>query len=502
MKWTECGDGTQCADAKVPLDYDHPDGTKINISLIRRLATDPSHRIGSIFVNNGGPGNSVLDFVRGGDSQSVLPEKVQKQFDVIGFDPRGVGRSTPVRCFIDNEAQQAFFADRPGFPLTTAEIAKFTAGSAEIGRRCQERNGELLKHLSTANVARDMDLLRRAVGDDQLTYAGYSYGGLLGLTYANLFPNRVRALMLDGLPDPREYTRDGGLANFLPASVRVDGAAATSRALGAFFDACDQGGKRCSFGAPDVRAKFDELMKRLKQKPVVVETPDGPFTATYAFVIDEIRSGLQFPPAWPFMADQLQATWDATESAVASSRSARTPGSQTKRKDTPTEPATNGATGQAPTRIADSYDNHREALLAVFCSETGNPRTPQIWPLIATLADQHAKYFGADWAYVAQPCATWPAKDADRFTGEYTAKTANPLLFVNGTSDAASNYEQAVKTVAVVPGARLLTVNGPGHPASFIPNSCLSDAAERYLVSLRLPEKGTVCTPDLAPFGE
>lgn len=160
-------------------------------------------------------------------------------------------------------------------------------------------------------------------------------------------------------------------------------------------------------------------------------------------------------------------------------------------------PQRRSATGPDPR--SDGYDNRTEALLAVHCGESTNPSSPAVWPLLARLADVRSPYFGADWTYLSQPCATWPVRDADAFTGSYTA-TTSPVLFVNGRFDAASDYAQATTAAAAMPGARLLTVDGPGHPASFIPNTCLQDAESAYLIDGRLPPAGTVCVPDNAPF--
>jgi pimeloyl-ACP methyl ester carboxylesterase len=476
LSWSDCGAGLQCTTATVPLDYDKPDSQQITLALARRPATDPAHRLGSLFVNNGGPGNSVIEFMRG-DVTEVLSDEVQARFDIVGMDPRGVGESTPVRCFATAGEQQRFLAERVPFPTTGEETRDFTAGSIEIGRRCAERNGALLEHLSTANVARDIDLLRRAVGDDELTYAGYSYGGLLGITYANLFPRKVRAMLLDGLPDPAAYSAQGASARREPVTIRVDSATATERALGFFLDRCQAAGRdACAFAAQDTRARFDELLRRIGEAPVTIDTPDGPVTATRAFVLDSMRGGLQFPPVWPGIAFLLQATFDATEQAP--------------------------ALGEQLSRVAtaEPYDNRRDAFLAVACADTINPRDPEAWTAIAARAEARNPHFGADWAWQSQPCATWPARDNDRYRGPYTRRTANPVLFVNATLDAASNYQQATATAERLPGSRLLTLDGSAHPASFVSNACLTAHITSYLVDQKLPDAGAVCRPDQQPF--
>jgi hypothetical protein len=303
-----------------------------------------------------------------------------------------------------------------------------------------------------------------------------------------MFPGRVRALLLDGLPDPVEYHRSGFAGRLLPVTMRIDSAPATSAALGSFLSHCAAAGPQaCAFAAPDpavpsVPAKFDALLARLRTGPVTVQTPDGPVPVTYAFLVDALRGGLQYPPIWGFVAEQLQATWQASDPAGVLRRAAAT-------------------LAPAQTTLADDgYDNTRDAFFAVVCAETTNPTRPDRWSTYAALADARTPYFGADWAWLAQPCATWPARDTDRYTGGFTAPTANPLLFVNALFDAASNYRQAKATAAAVPGGRLLTVDGPGHPASFIPNACLSAKTSAYLLHTELPPPGAVCTPDAVPF--
>jgi pimeloyl-ACP methyl ester carboxylesterase len=478
LTWTGCGNGVQCATARVPLDYDRPEGKTISLAVIRRPATDSQHRIGSLFVNNGGPGNSVVDFVRG-DATEVLSPEVQARFDIVGFDPRGVGRSTPVQCFASVDEQNEFFAARPGMPVGPDEIEAFSAGSKTLGRLCRQRNGDLLDHLSTANVARDMDLLRRAVGDEQLSFAGYSYGGMLGITYANLFPGRVRAMVLDGAPDPVEWTRTNGDANKVPFSVRLGSADATSKALGFFLDTCQAAGDGCAFASSDTRAKFDTMMARLLQQPVTIDTPEGPLEVSYGFVVDGIRGGLTFPPIWADLAGELEATWQATEATNAGVT------------------ATPFATDASP---VEGYDNSGEALLSVACTDSTNPHNPKQWPALAADADAHAPYFGADWTFLVQPCATWPAHDHDRYTGPFTAKTANPLLFVNARFDAASSFEHTQAVVASIPGARLLTLEGAGHPASFVPDNCIASAVTAYVVDRQMPAEGASCQPEFRPF--
>ena len=208
IKWKKCkgkprDDQLQCATVSVPLDWDHPQGKQIELAVIRRLASRPQEGIGSMFVNPGGPGDSGYNLVAnsGGD----FDDWGRGRFDVVGWDPRGTHRSSPVECFTSTAARDRFWAG-VSLPLTAAESRAFSRKTVELARRCGEVNGDLLDHISTGDTARDLDALRQAVGDRLLTYVGLSYGSMIGQTYANLFPGRVRAMMLDGIVDAVNYT--------------------------------------------------------------------------------------------------------------------------------------------------------------------------------------------------------------------------------------------------------------------------------------------------------
>ena len=485
LDWTPCDDGFQCATAQVPLDYDKPAGPKLSLALIRLPASDPAQRIGTLFTNPGGPGNSGVAFVRD-EARAVYTDAVRARFDVVGFDPRGVGASSPVRCFASADEQQAFLGAQPAFPVGRDQERAFAAAQADLGRRCRARSGELLDHLSTANVARDLDVLRAAVGDAKLTFAGHSYGTFLGATYANLFPQRVRALMLDSVLDPVGYTTGRGpLDAATPFSLRVDSQAASSRALRYFLERCDQAGPRCAFSAGDPVAEFDALMEGLRKSPIEL----GGATFTYADVVNIMRDVLGFTPGWPSTAESLaaaRAVQTGTGAAGALAQAAADHG--------------NGGVSALAQPAAD-YDNGDEALLAVSCGETDNPRQPALWPLAARVADHFTPYFGASWTYVSQACATWPGRDTDRYAGPFNRKTAAPLLLVNSRFDAASSYERVQHVERTLGSARLLTIEGAGHTQATIDSPCADGAIERYLIAGELPAAGAVCSDQPDPFG-
>jgi len=241
----------ECGTVQVPLDYNRPSGgATISLALVRLPAADQAHRIGSLFVNPGGPGGSGVDEVL--DAGSALftgpGDEVRARFDIVGFDPRGIARSTALRCF-GNPRQWGGAFTPFAFPSTPEEEQIWIAADLFLDGNCARRGGSIADHMSTANVARDLDVLRRAVGDEKLSYYGVSYGSYLGVTYANLFPNRVRALVVDGVLDPIEWaTGVGNEGSTVPFSTRLKSDVGAHATLQEFFRLCDAGGPACAFG--------------------------------------------------------------------------------------------------------------------------------------------------------------------------------------------------------------------------------------------------------------
>src|SRR4051812_38009788 len=262
LDWTDCGEGFECATASVPQDYSDPSGAQWQLAVVRLPATDQAHRIGSLFMNPGGPGGSGVDFLTGAAPAFA---DLNQRFDLVAWDPRGVGASTPaVRCLTDaeNDARNAMpfttpaNLDRPAW----IDDAQFHAAA------CRDRNPGVLPYLSTGNVARDLDLLRAAVGDAKLNYLGYSYGTAIGATYISMFPTHQRALVLDGAVNPRTYFDD-------PITGGTAQTEAFERELGRFFAACDAAPRSCGFGDGNSEAAFDTLVADLGREPIFM--PDG-----------------------------------------------------------------------------------------------------------------------------------------------------------------------------------------------------------------------------------
>ncbi|TMC01605.1 MAG: alpha/beta hydrolase [Chloroflexi bacterium] len=488
LAWTDCQGGFQCATAAVPLDYARPRAGTISLALIRLPATDQAHRIGSLFTNPGGPGASGVEFVRA--DAAAFPAAIRARFDIVGFDPRGVGASAPVRCFDSVASQQAFFGQFGQFPVGAAQVAAYRQAYQQFDEQCAQRNAAIMAHVSTANVARDIDLLRRAVGDATLSYFGLSYGTYLGATYANLFPNRFRALVLDGVVDPIEYsTGRGDEARELPAFLRLGSDVATQQTLQSFLRQCAAAGPSgCALAAgsaADPTAKLDTLLSRVQQQPIVIQTPQGPRVVTYALLVESVWQSLDVSPGWPALASTLELLFQLS-SGVPPAQAI---------------PAPAGTVSIAGLGADAAYQNPREALFANNCVDTSNPGNPLAYPAIAQEASERSPLFGSLWTYVSAPCAGWAARDAGRFDGPWNRHTARPILLVGTTTDPTTPYHDAVSTSHELADARLLTLDGSGHTAFLQGSTCIDRAESAYLISGTLPDRGTTCTPDAPPFG-
>lgn len=473
LNWHAC-DGFQCARAQVPLDYDQPQGPTISLALVRVPAGDPARRIGSLFVNPGGPGGSGVDFVKGG-AAGLFPANVRARFDIVGFDPRGVGRSTPIQCFASFLDEARFFGDVPPFPVGAAEKAAFFSTWARFSGLCLKNNASIMRHMATADVARDLDLLRQAVGDAGLTYDGVSYGTYLGNTYANLFPDKVRAIVIDGVLDPVAWATGRAGGTILPFSTRLKSQIGAEQTLDQFLQLCDQAGPACAFSAGSPRARLDALLLRLAAHPIVMP---GPFTFTYAQAIGLLLGSMYEPFTWPSLALTLQELDDQSNPAAAALHV----------RDLAARLA-----GPVP------YPNGNDAFAAVSCTDTDNPHDVFAWPRAAHQAGRAAPHFAAIWTYASQPCATWPVTDEDRFAGPFTARTASPVLVVGNLYDPATPYSGAQTVAAQLPRARLLTLAGWGH-TSLGKSTCIDGYLARYLIDRLLPPVGAICAPDQRPF--
>lgn len=474
--WSACTEseleGFDCATYEVPLDYDHPNGPTTTIALSRRPAGDQAHKLGTIFVNPGGPGGAGRGMVRA--AAAIVQPEVLARFDVVGFDPRGIGASDPIQCFATDEEAEALLARMTGVPVTKAQIRDTLAANREYTEGCKRNAGPLLTHMSTLNVAKDLDRLRQAVGDKGLTYIGYSYGTMIGATYVNLFPAKVRAVIIDGNVDP-DQRANRRLQN------KFERAGGFEIALAGFFRECDKAGTSACALAGNSEAKFNRLRERFRQGPAT--------SPTYGEVnLDDLIglvSGSMYDVAsFPETAQILQIVYSELFGGPSALRATPAP-------PMPAAPPARGGS-------TDAYGyTSNDAFYAVNCADAPLPRDPKLYPGIANVFEKANPTFGRGEAFSEVGCANWP-KVSERYAGPWNKRTANTVLVVNGTYDPATRYDFGKRMTRELGNARLLTLDGFGHTSSY--SACVQDWYTKYLLAGQLPPAGTRCAQDLAPF--
>ncbi len=467
IPWKDCGEQLQCARIRVPLDWDRPQGRTIGLALIRHLASNPEQRIGSMFINPGGPGQSGVELIKG--TGSDLDAWGDGRFDVVSWDPRGTNASTPVRCF-RSEASADKFWKGATIPTTKAQSRSFSRKSAALARRCGEVSGWLLPHISTADTARDLDHLRGLVGDNKLTYVGLSYGTMLGQTYANMYPRRVRAMLLDGVVDAVQYSRS--------AEARaVNTVGGSDAVFDQFLRLCRRAGpQECALagGERTPSERFDRLLKRVRRSPIPAPDADPPGGLNLGDLLLSQFQPLRTPPDWPANAESLDAALAGNGSALeAGARPFLTPQGWA------------GATTST----------------AISCADAPARRALDAWPQVIGRLDRISRMQGRvnGW-WLWAPCAAWPVRGQDSYRGPWNASTPNPILLIGTRYDPNTAYQNAVSAEGYLGNAVLLTHNGYGHLSYQDPSICVDRARVDYLVNLTTPGRGAVCQSDQRPF--
>lgn len=446
LDWQDCDGGFECATLEVPVDYDQPEGETLELGLSRRPADEPDARIGSLLMNPGGPGGSAVELVQG----ISLPSEVTDHFDLVGFDPRGVGRSTPLDC---HDTLQELYAADPTIE-DQADVDRLLEVSDTFVAGCEARHGDLLPHLGTVEVARDMDRVREALGEDQVSYVGYSYGTSIGQVYAHLFPDRVRAMVLDGVVDT-------SLSGLEAATAQGQG---FELALGNFLDACAAEGD-CPLG-DDPLAGLDRMMAMAERRPIPAPGADRPAGP------GEISLGLAG-------ALYAESRWDTLARAIAD--------------------ALDGD-GTGMVDLADAYMQREpdgdygglfEVYFAVSCLDAAWPRDPDEVLDAGKRAARLAPHLGEAVVTDYIRCALWPAPSQPLPPIE--AAGSPPIVVISTTGDPATPYQAGVDLARALPEGVLLTNVGEGHTIFGGGKDCIDDAVAEYLVELDPPEDGTRC---------
>lgn len=462
LAWKACGEN-ECANLTVPLDYAKPEGGDIKIKVLRVKARDQRRKIGSLIVNPGGPGGSGVSYAAAADN--IVGTQVRRFFDVVGFDPRGVGQSDPVDCLDDHDLD-AFLATDPT-PDDQAQEQDLLREAKAMANGCEAKNRALLPHVGTIDVARDMDVLRAALGDGKLTYLGKSYGTFLGSTYAELFPQRVGRMVLDGVVPP----------DLTSAEMSEGQARGFEMATRAYVKDCvDQG--NCFLGSTvdEGMQWIRDFLKRLDTHPIPSGDASEP-QLTEAWGSLGLGAALYDQGAWGILTDALKEASSGNGSslmALADSYADRRPGG--------------GYTG-----------NIMEVIYAVNCLD--RPDSPDLatYRANAEKFSKEAPTWGSFLAWGSLVCGYWPVKAQATPGGppvgphKIAAKGTDTIVVVGTTRDPATIYEWSKRLRDQLSNAVLVSYDGDGHTAYRRSNDCVDNAIDAYYVQGKVPKDGLTC---------
>lgn len=455
LTWKRCEGEFFCASFEVPLSYADTDGPRIKLQVVKAPAHDPTHKIGALLLNPGGPGGSAFDYAL--YSSSSFSQELVDKFDMIGMDPRGVGRSSPIECLTNEQTDRV--TSVLGAPTTDGQVSAVVAASASIGSSCQQRSPKLTPNVGTVAAARDMDVLRALLGEDKLNYLGQSYGTFLGLTYADLFTDRVGRFVLDGVIDP-------ALTNEQLARGQADG---FQHALGRFIADC-RTHRTCPLPRSSdqaARARIDAWLVQLGRKPIKA-LPGRPLTRALASN-GLIASLYDNELGWPQLANALRAGF--------------------------------GGDGAPMVEIVDSFlgrqadgtyiDNSYDSFYAINCLDRTDRADVARTQQLATEWSASAPTFGADLAWSNLPCFGWPAPATDG-AHPIEAPGSAPIVLIGTTHDPATPYPWAVAVHQQLANSALITADLDGHTA-INRNDCVDKLVDDALVNQKLPPTDANC---------
>lgn len=454
--WQNCGDEMQCATIAVPLDWSNPEGRRITLALVKHPASG-DRRLGTVFVNPGGPGASGAAFVQESVDRAVSTE-LQQYYDVIGWDPRGVGNSAAVACLEPQEMDAYLFGIPQSEPRTEAWMNELRADTKQYGEACAEQSGRLLQYVDTISTARDLDLLRQIVGDQKLNYIGYSYGTLIGSIYAELFADRVGRMVLDGVLASNISIFE--LVKFQTLGFEL--------ALSNYLNWCLEQ-RDCPFtGTVDeAKAEISQLLADVEANPLPAE--DGRELGVSTF-ITAIIYPLYDETSWSYL-NQLFAEVAAGDTSLAF-------------------------------LLADSYltrdadgtylDNSNEAFSAINCLTYGRVTDVDVIVENAKAIEAAAPIFGKYQGYSELACIDWPATPVV-FEQPIVAAGSDPILVIGTTGDPATPYQWAVDLADSLENGVLLTYNGEGHTAYNRSNDCVLNAVDNYMITGEVPANNLQC---------
>ncbi|MGN6444259.1 alpha/beta hydrolase [Amnibacterium sp.] len=450
--WRDCSGGFRCATVQAPVDWAHPGGARISLALIMRPAS--GSRIGTLFTNPGGPGVSGVDFLRSA-ADSFYDQDLLDHYDLVAWDPRGVGASAPVDCYGTRQLDRFLFSD-PNLPEGSARLRADVVGDAvAFGKACLAKTGGLLEHVGTADTVQDLDMLRAALGESKLDYFGFSYGTYIGALYADRYGSRVGRMVLDGAVDPSISTFQESLAN-----TKAFGAA-----LKDYLASCLRT-STCPFAGTDVAGAVDRIAKLLLQLRASPITATDGRDVNSAVLRTAIDASLYDESSWPTLSQAIAALLRGRPDAVQ------------QLADDYVERGAKGYSG-----------NLFEAIYAVNCLDKPVTTDP------ATLAQQGKQLDAADPLRAADNtndlgdpvCGHWPVP-VEGSVHRITAAGAPPIVVLGTTGDPATPYAWAQSLAGQLPGGVLLSLRGEGHTAYRNGVACINDRVDRFFVSGALPK--------------
>lgn len=446
LSWETCYSSFKCATLKVPVDYNHVGKEFFNLKVLKHEATNPSKRIGSIVVNPGGPGGSGFDYAY--NAEYIVSKEINQRFDIVGFDPRGVNLSDPIRCLSDKQEDMYLASD--GKAGTAVQESQLISAAKMFAAACARVAGKKLAHYSTLETAKDMDILRSALGEDKLNYLGKSYGTFLGTLYAALYPERVGRFVLDGAINPNIPLRDQNLVQ----------ARGFELALADFF----KQSKTIS------KSQLESLLTQAETNPIRVKDHRA---LTPALLITAVASALYDP----------HEGWPRLESAL--------------------NKALSKSDGQLLIDLADEYshrdangrytDNQNDISQIISCLDFRDHRTLAQIKADEPVFAKTAPIFGPFLTYAGLTCNFWRAGPV-AFPKPLSSLKSPPIVIIGVTADPATPYEWARSLHQTFPNSSLLTFNGDGHTGHNRGSSCIDSKVDTYFLTGVTPAKPVSCS--------
>jgi pimeloyl-ACP methyl ester carboxylesterase len=456
LNWKSCYGEYQCSKLLVPIDYEELATGSFELSLLRFQALDQSRRLGSLVVNPGGPGSSGVNYAY--NAEYIVSPRILERYDIVGFDPRGVGESAPIKCLSDSETDQSYAADPK--PDDAAELALAISDMRDYFKKCAE-NTKYLGNYRTIDSARDMDILRSALGDQKLNFLGKSYGTYLGTLYADLFPNMVGRFVLDGAVDPNSSNKDAALGQ----AIGFD------QALDAFLADCLKGSDcELTGDLESARNQVTELLRSISVNPLKSKSDRK---VTEGLAVIGLASGLyDSESGWPVLRDAFK------EASLGS--------------------------GESFLTLADQYSgrqengsyvsNENDAIQVIDCLDQGEVKAFSYFKTGAVEFANQAPIFGPYLAYAGLSCRYFPElKNLSK--PEISKIESDPILVIGTTRDPATPYKWAISLKAIFQNSKLITFDGDGHTGHGRGSKCVDSAVDSYLLSGKSPALDLTCYP-------